>query len=314
MGHFFKWLTKWGILAATATFLVKTLSDNWKDVRGIQLQPDAWMYVGLAIAIAVAAQLCAAMVWGSILELIRHPVSRRWAIVTLLKNAPAKYLPGSVWHLYGRVKAAERQGIGVEFATLSVMLEPLFLIAGALGLALWQHSSMSPLVLGLICILVAVHPRILNRLWKTWRRSRGKEATAGALRRYPLSVLLGALAFMALRSLTFICIVLAFTPLTWSMLQPLMSGFSLAWLLSTVIPAPGGLGVFETSAVNVLNGYLSPGLLLGCVAIYRLVMVSSELIGAGMACLITEGKRDLTHQGSSIARNLYNQGVSVAEN
>jgi glycosyltransferase 2 family protein len=290
MGHFLKWLTRWGILAATATFLAKTLSDNWKSVSALRLQQDAWIYVGVAIAIAVFAQLLAALVWGSILELLLHPVPKRWAMVTLLKNAPAKYIPGSVWHLYGRVKAAQRQGIGLEFATFSVILEPLFLIAGALGLALWQHSAISPLIFGLACILVLVHPRALNRVWRTWRNSQGKDSTAIALQGYPVSVLFGALAFMALRSLTFICIVLAFTPLTWQMLQPLMSGFSLAWLLSIVIPAPGGLGVFETSAIKVLDVYLSPGVLLGCVAVYRLVTVSAELMGAGMACLITEGE------------------------
>jgi len=32
-----------------------------------------------------------------------------------------------------------------------------------------------------------------------------------------------------------------------------------------------------------------------------------------MACLITEGERDLAHQGRLIARNLYNQGMPVAK-
>jgi glycosyltransferase 2 family protein len=229
------------------------------------------------------------LVWGLILELLRHPVPKRWAIITLLKNAPAKYLPGSIWHLYGRVKAAQRRGIGLEFATLSVLLEPLFIMAGGLGLALWHRSASNLLIAALMVILLVVHPLILNRLWRVWRRFQGKESTVGALRRYPATVLLGAFAFMALRSLTFICIVLAFTPITWGLLQPLMSGFSFAWLLSLVIPSPGGLGVFESSALHILNGFLSPSLLLGCVTVYRLVTILAELIGAGAAYLINEG-------------------------
>jgi glycosyltransferase 2 family protein len=289
MERFLRWVMQWGILIAAGLFLAKTLLANWQDVRELHLQPQAWIYVSAAIAIAVFAQLWSALVWGLILELLRHPVPKRWAIITLLKNAPAKYLPGSIWHLYGRVKAAQRRGIGLEFATLSVLLEPLFVMAGGLGLALWHESASNLLIAALMVILLVVHPLILNRLWRVWRRSQGKESTVGALRRYPASVLLGAFAFMALRSITFICIVLAFTPLTWGLLKPLMSGFSFAWRLSLVIPSPGGLGVFESSALHILQGSLSPSLLLGCVTVYRLVTIVAELIGAGAAYLINEG-------------------------
>jgi glycosyltransferase 2 family protein len=292
MKRFLRWLMRWGILMAAAIFLTKTLLVNWQEVSKLHLQPQAWIYVSVAIAIAVCAQLWSALVWGLILELLRHPVPKRWAIITLLKNAPAKYLPGSIWHLYGRVRAAQRRGIGLEFATLSVMLEPLFIMAGGLGLALWHGSASNLLILALSIILLVVHPFFLNRLWQFWRTAQGKESTGGALRRYPSSVLFGALAFMVLRSVTFICIVLAFTPINWNMLKPLMSGFSFAWLLSLIIPSPGGLGVFESSALQVLNGSLSPSLLLGCVTVYRLVTIVAELIGAGAAYWINEGSEE----------------------
>jgi glycosyltransferase 2 family protein len=290
MGLIFQWFTRWGILIATGCFLAKALSDNWKGVSELQLQPQAWMYIGGAIAIAVAAQLWSAIVWSLILGLLRQPVPKRWAMIALLQNAPAKYIPGSIWHLYGRVKAAQRQGVGLEFATLSVMLEPLFIMAGALGLALLNRSSPNLLIVCLLSILLAVHPIVLNRLWQFLRRRQGKESTAGAMSHYPLSVLLGALAFMGLRSATFICVVFAFTPITWHLFQPLMSGFSFAWLMSLVIPSPGGLGVFEASALKVLDVYLQPGLLLGCVTVYRLVTICAELIGAGVAYAANDGK------------------------
>ncbi|HEY9828473.1 MAG TPA: hypothetical protein V6D19_23790 [Stenomitos sp.] len=301
MKRFLRWISRWGILGAAGLFLSKTLLENWKGVSALHLQPQAWLYVVLAVVIAVMAQLWSALVWGLILGLLRNPVPKRWAIVTLLKNAPAKYLPGSIWHLYGRVRAAQQRGIGLELATLSVILEPLFIMAGGLGLALWHGSASNILIVALMAILLAVHPRIVNRVWQFWRTCQGKESTAGAVRHYPLTVLLGALAFMALRSITFICIVLAFTPITWELLRPLMSGFSFAWLMSLVIPSPGGLGVFETSALHVLNGDLSPSLLLGCVTVYRLVTIVAELIGAGAAYLVNEGKQDYTGQALATA-------------
>jgi glycosyltransferase 2 family protein len=226
--------------------------------------------------------------WGWILALLQNPVPKRWAIVTFLKNAPAKYAPGSIWHLYGRVIAAQDRGIGLESATLSVMLEPLFIIAGALGLALWYRATSVPLILALSGILIVVHPIVFNRLWKGWRRLRGKKTSGATLAEYPLSILMGTLWFMGLRSITFLCVVFAFTPITWEVYRPLMSGFGFAWLLSLILPAPGGLGVFEASALQVLDPYLSPATLLGAVCMYRLVTLCAELMGAIAAYFVPE--------------------------
>jgi glycosyltransferase 2 family protein len=270
----------WVILGATGIFIAKMLYDHWPEVQTVNLQPQAGIYLSLAIAISIVTQLWSAILWGWILALLRNPVPKRWAIVTFLKNAPAKYVPGSIWHFYGRVMAAQNRGIEVESATLSVMLEPLFIIAGALGLALWHRSTSVPLILILIGILIVVHPTIFNRLWKGWRRLRGEKTSGATLTQYPLLILIGAFCFMGLRSITFICVTFAFTPIAWESYKPLISGFSFAWLLSLVIPSPGGLGVFEASALQVLAPYLSPAALLGSVGVYRLVTLCAESMSA----------------------------------
>jgi glycosyltransferase 2 family protein len=289
MRSFLKGFLPWVILGATGIFIVKMLYDHWPEVQTLHLQPQAGVSLGFAIAIAMTTQLWSAVLWGWILALLRNPVPKRWAIVTFLKNAPAKYVPGSIWHFYGRVMAAQSRGIEVESATLSVMLEPLFIIAGALGLSLWHRSTSVPLILILMGILIMVHPIIFNRLWKGWRRLRGEKTSGATLTQYPLSILIGAFCFMGLRSITFLCVIFAFTPIPWKSYKPfLISGFSFAWLLSLVIPSPGGLGVFEAFALQVLNPYFSPAVLLGSVCMYRLVTLCAELMSAIVAHLVQE--------------------------
>ncbi len=282
-------LLRWGILGATFLFLGITLVKNWHQVSQLQLQQQAWLYGGIALTVAVMAQLWAAFMWGWILEALKHPVPKRWTMVVFLKNSPAKYIPGNVWHFYGRVMAAKKLGIAVDLATLSVILEPLFVIAGALGLALLNpaHLGLQGLILGMV--LLAVHPRVLNLLWRFFRQLRGKPDHAVCMQHYPLRVLIGATAFMGLRGIAFFWVVLVFTPLTWDAVRPLLGGFSFAWLISLVAPAPAGLGVFEASAIAVLDSFLAPGLLLGAVAVYRLLVVTAEIIGAGLAYLVNEG-------------------------
>lgn len=290
MRQLLSFLARWGILGATLLFLFQTLLKNWQQVSELQLQQQAWLYGGIALGIAILAQLWLAYVWGWILAALEHPVPKRWSMVVFLKNSPAKYIPGNVWHFYGRVIAAKKRGIAVDLATLSVILEPLFVIAGALGLALLKPANLElqGLILGLI--LLAVHPRVLNLLWSSFRQWRGKDKSAACIQHYPVRVLLGATAFMGLRSLTFFWVVLVFTPLSLEAIRPLLGGFSFAWLLSLVLPVPAGLGVFEASAVAVLDSFLAPGLLLGAVAVYRLLIIVAEIVGAGLAYLVNEGQ------------------------
>jgi glycosyltransferase 2 family protein len=283
-------LFRWGVLGATLLFLLKTLIQNWQGVSNLQLQGQAWIYGLLALGVAITAQLWSALVWSWILDTLKQPMPKRWAMVVFLKNSPAKYIPGSVWHLYGRIQAARKQGMALELATMSVLLEPLFVIAGALGVAMLGNSYPMLKVLILSAILLVVHPRILNFFWGWINQLRGKSANAIAMQHYPLPVLLGATTFIALRGLTFVLVSLAFAPLNWDIFRPMIGGFSFAWLMSLVIPAPGGLGVFETAAVTVLDELLTPGLLLGIVAVYRLMIVLAEVAGLALAYLVSEGE------------------------
>jgi glycosyltransferase 2 family protein len=91
--------------------------------------------------------------------------------------------------------------------------------------------------------------------------------------------------------LTFLCALWIFTPIPVNLLRPMVGGFSLAWILSLITPVPAGIGVFEASAVAMLDGYLSPAVLLAAVAMYRLVSILAEAIGAGGAFLFKDAQR-----------------------
>uniref|UniRef100_B8HQC7 Uncharacterized protein n=1 Tax=Cyanothece sp. (strain PCC 7425 / ATCC 29141) TaxID=395961 RepID=B8HQC7_CYAP4 len=281
---------RWGLLGATLLFLGKTLVTNWHQVRQLHFHSETWIHAGVALTIAVSAQLWWAQVWGWILKVLKYPVPKRWSIVVFLKNSIRKYLPGNVWDMYGRVRAAQQRGIALESATLSVILEPIFVIAGALSLAVLGDSSpgLKALILGLI--LLAIHPNVLNWIWKWGSQLRGKNSSSVLMQYYPVQVLMGAGLFVGLRSLTFLLVVSAFTPLDQSTYRPVVGGFGLAWFIGLISPVPSGLGVFEVTALNALDDFLAPGLVLGAVALYRVIVIVADLIAATLAYLINEGQ------------------------
>jgi len=280
------------IFIATLAFLAITIEKNLQELSAIWEQNQAWCYGGLALGVSLLAHLWSAWVWSWILRDLQQPVSRAWAIAVFLKNSPAKYIPGNIWHLYGRVRAAQKVGIAVEVAALSVLLEPLLIAAAALTLVVLSSPLSSLQGVGLALILLGVHPRLLNSILRWIERQRSKPKTFAFLRQYPLRLYLGEVVFMGLRVIGFLLAVLVFVPLNWAMVRPLVGGFSFAWLLGLVTPgAPGGLGIFEATAIALLNGYLTPGLLLGIVALYRFVSTLAEIVGAGLAWLIEQRNR-----------------------
>jgi hypothetical protein len=139
--------------------------------------------------------------------------------------------------------------------------------------------------LGIVCL--AVHPRVLNPVLQRLSRLKGKASTTEVfqLESYPFIPLLGELGFLGLRGTGFVATFIALTPVNNSQILLLFTAFSMAWVLGLIIPTPGGLGVFETTAIALLNSHFSPGVILSVVALFRVVSILAEVIGAGIGAL-----------------------------
>ncbi|MGB3672506.1 MAG: YbhN family protein [Phormidesmis sp.] len=287
---------RWVILGGTLFFIVKTLKDHWREVTEIQLTPDARYLLPLAFGVTLAAHVWSGWVWHWILELFNQPLGGRWSTPVYLKTNVAKYLPGNVWHFFGRVRALQKTGTPTGIAVLCVVMEPLLMAVAALILACLGGGQMVGvyslwLQVGVACVaLSVVHPRIFNPILQRLGRAKAKAqsltftgSSTGLLRAYPLRPLLGEIGFVLLRSLGFIAIVAALQPVTTvSAFSSLVAAFGLAWLLGLVVPgAPGGIGVFEATAIPLLSGQFPVAVVLSSVAIYRLVSVLAEVIAAG---------------------------------
>lgn len=294
---------RWVILGGTLFFLAKALKDNWQEVAATRITPTGWATLVLALLMTLIAHTWSGWVWNWILLSFKQPVHLRWVLQVYLKTNLAKYLPGNVWHYYGRIVAVTSRGGSLAVATLSVLLEPLLMAAAALLIALtgtqlgWVGTpnamTRSLQFLGLGGVLLGIHPRILNPLIQLAGKFKGKATTTATnetsrvqIEHYPLLPLLGELGFLLLRGAGFVLTLQALTTVNLSQLPMLMSAFSFAWLLGLVVPgAPGGIGVFEATALALLDRYFSGGILLSSVALFRVVSILAEALAAGLATL-----------------------------
>lgn len=295
------WL-RWAVLGGSLFFLAKVLKDNWQSVTQIQVSASGWACLAIALGITLLAHTFAGWVWSQILHDFHQVVNRGWIIQAYLKTNIAKYLPGNIWHYYGRITAATTAGASFATATVSVLLEPLLMAASALIIALFCSQQIVarygvPALLlqvgGLVLVLASVHPIVLNQLIQRLGKLKVRPTTESAanalpfqLDHYPIAPLLGEMGFLLLRGLGFLITVAALSPIAPEQILILLSAFSVAWLLGLVVPgAPGGIGVFEVTAIALLDRQFSPGLILSVVACYRLISILAETAGAGLAQL-----------------------------
>lgn len=303
VSSYLKPIFKWGILAAILFFLGQAFARNWQEVTAISLNSQGIIYLGNALLLTLLAYVLGGWLWSWILREFNHPLNSAWLIRVYLQTNLAKYLPGNVWHYYGRISKIKSANISTTTASFSVLIEPIFLSAAALLIILicsqFSNDSAEVSILGswqmlcLVGILVSLHPLLLNPILsligklKFQKDSGAVSTTILQIDNYPLMPLLVAVAAMTIRAVGFAFIFLALTPVTLSQVPLLLSAFSVAWLASIVVPiAPGGIGVFEATAIAFLAQPFPMGVILSVTAVYRLINTIAEAIGAGLASLV----------------------------
>jgi hypothetical protein len=99
------------------------------------------------------------------------------------------------------------------------------------------------------------------------------------------------MCFIGLRGCGFLLTVTALTPVNFSNIPNLFGAFCFAFVVGLVVPgAPGGMGVFEATAIALLSDRFSTGIILSAVALYRIISILADVSGAFLAKL--DRKRD----------------------
>jgi uncharacterized membrane protein YbhN (UPF0104 family) len=194
---------RWAILGGTLFFLGKTLKDCAAEVAAIRMDSTGGLTLVFAFLLTLLAHIWAARVWAGIVRSFSPPVPVSLAVRVYLKTNIAKYLPGNVWHFYGRILAVTAAGVSPGVATLSVLIEPVLMAADALLIGLTgslivangqSHGLVSAAAvptgtLGLLLlVVVGIHPRILNPVMQFLVRLKGKAIAAASSRHLALNM------------------------------------------------------------------------------------------------------------------------------
>ncbi|WP_051017323.1 hypothetical protein [Dactylococcopsis salina] len=116
-----------------------------------------------------------------------------------------------------------------------------------------------------------------------WREVAPIELNQSQLISGAIAPFLTLIGFVGLRGSGFLVTIAVFQPLSVSEIPLLLGVFSLAWFLGLVVPSPGGIGVFESTAIALLSPSFPVAILLSSLALFRLISISAEAIAAGLS-------------------------------
>jgi|AGSF01.1.fsa_nt_gi Uncharacterised protein family (UPF0104). len=318
------------ILGGTFLFIAQALVTHWREVANIRMAAESFPLLAIAQGVTLLSLIFAGWVWMLILREFRQRVNAAWAIQVFLKTNIAKYLPGNIWHFWGRILDAKKAGISPKVATLSVLLEPLLMASAGLLIGLISFGKINLLlrIFGFTAILMMIRPQTLNpivlfveklklekkdgknlntgdtaidrfqfstestsNLTKITSTVKSKRKINLPIKRYPLVPLIGQMCFIGLRGSGFVLTVMALTTVNFSQIPNLFGAFCFAFVVGLVVPgAPGGMGVFEATAIALLDDRFSTGIILSAVALYRIISILADVSGAFLVKL--DRKRD----------------------
>ncbi len=271
------WISR--ALGLTVTILIvlwilKPIKQQWPNVREQILDTSPVRFVVASAMFAIFLFLCRAMVWRQILIGFGHrlPVraaTRIWSISEL-----ARYLPGAIWQVIGRVYMVRPYGVSGSVSSTTQILEVFTFLLGNVLMAsvcllyfgvrrdvdgsarLWLYTAMALVPL----LALVLHPKVfytlVNRVLLTLRKPPITQRLRGRALVKLLAWVMVGLLWQSLAVWAITQDVLGLPPEKWWVVA---GAYSLAWCAGFLaVWAPGGIGVREVVFMTAMMVVLPP--------------------------------------------------------
>lgn len=289
-------IVNWRSLARTAGYLLvalivfflgRALYRSWNQIPFDRITFNyGWLatsFLGLVVSF-----LCSVQAWRSILRALGSRMGFRdsWFVIT--GSYAAKYLPGHVWAIGGRMLLARGKGVPEKVSGVAMVLETAALLAGTLiafGLCLpWMVRDGLPqwiwwLFLPVPPILALMFTPLLGRavgfaarvaFKREVRVAIGAPGLLAALALFTLSAIIQGAAFFAL--------VRSLYPIAPRLLPDVIGAYTGAWAAGFLsVVTPGGLGVREGALTVMLGTYVTVPVAIIAAAVARLWITVFEV-------------------------------------
>ncbi len=254
------------IMAAILYFWGRSLLGNWQQFRSFRWAIEwPWLLVSLLLLLLQSALLPSA--WWLTLRKLRYPLPWRTAASIWLKAQIARYLPGGVMDMAGRLYLSKQAGLRPEEAGVSMVLEVALQIIAAIllffvALLTWPSGDAASRMWFLVPVLflaaVFLYPPLLESLLNFALRKLGRKPIAIRMGYAGLLELLGVyLVNRLLIGLAFFAFSASIERVPADRWLTFAGIFSGAWVAGFLVPvAPMGLGIREGAITWLLSAFV----------------------------------------------------------
>jgi len=244
------------IIGLVFYFLFSKVSEGWSGITSVDWNFQIrWLIASLLLMSAL--YLGHSVGWIIILKDFGYPIPLLPGMYVWFKSLMARYVPGNVLMVMGRVMMVQPYGVPKRVSLTSVAYEQALLAASAVTaiavvLPLWpEHQDVSQLIwLVLIVPPIAIfclHPSILGRLGNFVFRKLGRDTIEEFLPfRSVIWMFFYYCVFWIVAGLGLFAMVRTVTEIGVTDLPIVIASTPLAWLVSVIVfILPSGLGVRE---------------------------------------------------------------------
>ena len=293
-----------GIALLIFGFLVLTVISQWAEIqeKGVHFQV-VWLIP--AVLALVAFYTLSALGWDLILRFLGYRIGLGRAQVAWGQPILARYVPGSVLFVLGRILLSERAGVPRRITLASIVYEQAISATSAIAIAAYffiSHPDLEgePLRWAILLVIpvaiTVLHPRVFRPLLDRVLRAFGRESLPAVI---PMRGIVILLAYYALNwgviSLGVYCVARSVSSIPFSEVLTVGSAQAVGYVAALVtLVAPAGLGIRDAAfawavKVAVPGGSFAVGSLIAIVVRGVLTVVEVLYVAAVTALGRREG-------------------------
>jgi hypothetical protein len=251
------------LIAVIFYFLARNLYINWNKILEYDWNVNYYFLV-FSLVLSIVGAFLIALGWNLILRVLGGRLTYKKALKIFFITDLAKYIPGKVWTMLGKVYLCKKEGIPVARTSASVVIQPLIQVVSGLlifllSLPFWTRTSdfvnnlyfFFPLIpLGLVLLYPAIITKLLNFVLIKLRQ---KPIELRIKYRDILLILLLWCGLWILAGVTYYSLIIAVHPFPISLLPVTMGIFAIAGVSQFLTPS--GIGVLEGMLTLLLSLY-----------------------------------------------------------
>lgn len=286
-----KKVLQWSLAITILIFLFFTLKNSWDDLQAYDFSL-AIVPLIISIPFAIVHFILIAIAWGKIVNIL-HPsgLKKLQAIKIRTVSDFARFLPGKIWFIIGRIKLTNPYNIPAEKIIWSTLFEDLlnlcaafitflFVLLGNKDSALFTYGLWFLPALAIIFFII--HPKILQKIMNISAKILKREPVVlHASYQTMLTTFLLFVSAWVILGIGFVFLTSAISPISFASAPALLGIFGFSWGVGLLIfVLPSGLGAREAVQSYLLSFLFPVPVAIVISIVSRIWLLGAEILTA----------------------------------